>query len=46
MFLYFFLSGWSDCDFVLIRVWLCGGGAEGRKAWERSRRLGEVPRDP
>ena len=42
----FSLSGWSDCDFVLIRVWLCRCDAEGREALERLGRLGEVPKDP
>ena len=46
LFLYFCLSGWSDYDFVLIRVWLCRGGAKGEKAWERSGGLGEVPEGP
>jgi len=31
---------------VLIRFWLCRGGSKGRKAWERSGGLGEVPGDP
>ena len=39
----FSLSGWIYCDVLLIRVWLCRCGWNGRKAWERSGWLGEVP---
>ena len=31
---------------MLIRVWLCRWDGEGRKAWDRLGRLGEVPMDP
>lgn len=37
---------WNDGDLVLTRVWLCRWDGEGRKAWDRLGRLGEVPRDP
>ena len=46
MFLYFLLSVWDDGDLELTRVWLCRWDGEGRKAWDRLGRLGEVPRDP